>query len=97
MHVHSTNIKACVVFRQQKQRILSLDTEVEVFKRHISKEQELNEKLMMVLNKTEQEIAMVKKLMQQCNAKYDALKNEYATYSRMLHETEQALFRANTV
>ena len=36
-------------------------------------------------------------MLQQCMAKHEALKNEYATYSRMLHETEQGLNRATTV
>ncbi len=84
-------------FSQQQQRILSLETEIDGYKKAISKEQEGNEKLMMILAKTEQDIATVKKLLAQCIAKHDALKNEYATYTRMLHETEQALNRANAV
>ncbi len=36
-------------------------------------------------------------MLEQAQAKHDALKNEYATYTRMLHETEQALNRATTV
>ena len=86
-----------MLYSQQQQRILSLETEIEGYKRSISKEQEQNEKLTLILNKTEQDIATVKKQMQQCMAKHEALKNEYATYSRMLHETEQALNRATTV
>jgi septal ring factor EnvC (AmiA/AmiB activator) len=82
---------------QQEQRILSLQTEIEGFKRSISKEQEQNEKLTMILAKTEQDIVAVKKMLTVCQAKHDALKNEYATFTRMLHETEQALNRANTV
>ncbi|KAL5019139.1 hypothetical protein ScPMuIL_004861 [Solemya velum] len=39
---------------------------------------------------------MVKKQLTQCQAKHDALKAEYATLTRMLHETEQALNRAST-
>lgn len=81
---------------QQQQRILSLDTEIEGYKKSISSEQEGNEKWTMVLSKTEQDIATSRKLMAQCLAKHEALKNEYATYTRMLHETEQALARANT-
>jgi phage shock protein A len=77
--------------------ILSLETEIDGFKRQIQKEQEQNEKLTLILNKTEVDIAMVKKLLTQCLAKHEALKAEYATYTRMLHETEQALNRAMTV
>lgn len=84
-------------YSQQQQRILSLETEIEGYKRSIGKEQEQNEKLCLILNKTETDIATVKKLLQQCHTKHEALKNEYATYTRMLHETEQALNRASTV
>ncbi|XP_064620964.1 coiled-coil domain-containing protein 40-like isoform X2 [Lineus longissimus] len=81
---------------QQQQMILSLETEIDGFKRQIGKEQEQNEKLTLILNKTEVDIAMVKKLLAQVQAKHEALKAEYATYTRMLHETEQALNRAMT-
>lgn len=67
------------------------------FKKSISKEQEENEKLTMILAKTEAEITVIRKQMAQCQAKFEALKQEYAVYTRMLHETEQALNRANTV
>jgi chromosome segregation ATPase len=76
---------------------MSLETEIEGYKKSISKEQEQNEKLTMILSKTDADVAMVRKMLAQCHAKHDALKNEYATYTRMLHETETALQRANTV
>ena len=82
---------------EQQQRILSLETEIEGFKKSIYKEQEQNEKLMTINSKTENDITTMKRLLQICQDRHDALKNEYATYSRMLHETEQALNRANTV
>lgn len=77
--------------------MLSLETEIEGYKKSIFKEQEQNEKLTLILNKTERDIETVKKQLNQCQAKHDALKAEYATYTRMLHETEQALNRAVTV
>lgn len=77
--------------------MLSLETELEGFKKSIWQEQEQNEKLTLILNKTERDIETVKKQLSQCQAKHDALKAEYATYTRMLHETEQALNRAVTV
>lgn len=76
---------------------MSLETEIEAYKKTISKEQEQNEKLTLILNKTETDIATIKKMFNQCQAKHDALKAEYATYTRMLHETEQALNRASMV
>ena len=82
---------------QQQQRILSLETEIEGYKKSVQKEQEQNEKLTFIHNKTEVDIATAKKMLQQVQDKHDALKNEYATYTRMLHETEQALNRASIV
>ncbi|KAK6170441.1 hypothetical protein SNE40_018834 [Patella caerulea] len=81
---------------QQHQKILSLETEIDGFKKNISKEQEQNEKLCMILAKTERDIETVRKQLNTCQAKHDALKSEYTTYTRMLHETEQALHRAMT-
>ena len=82
---------------QEHQRIISLETEIDGYKRSTQKEQEQNEKLMMILNKAENDIATIRKQMAQCQTKLDALKNEYATYTRMLLETEQSLNRANAV
>ncbi|XP_052261678.1 coiled-coil domain-containing protein 40-like isoform X2 [Dreissena polymorpha] len=81
---------------QQQQKVLSLETEIEGYKKSIQKEQEQNEKLTLILNKTERDIETVKKQLAQCQSKHDALKSEYATYTRILHETEQSLNRAMT-
>jgi septal ring factor EnvC (AmiA/AmiB activator) len=86
-----------VFFSQQQQKVLSLETEIEGYKKSIQKEQEQNEKLTLILNKTERDIETVKKQLTQCQGKHDALKSEYATYTRILHETEQSLNRAMTV
>ncbi len=82
---------------QQQQKILSLETEIEGFKKSIQKEQEQNEKLCQILAKTNRDIDMVKKQMTTCQAKHDALKAEYTTFTRMLHETEQTLSKATAV
>ncbi len=74
-----------------------MEGEVEGYKKSVQKEQEQNEKLMFVHNKTEADIATTKKLLQQVQERHEALKNEYATYTRMLQETELALNRANSV
>lgn len=76
---------------------MSLETEIEGYKKSINKEQEENEKLTMILSKTDADILTVRKMFIQCQNKHEGLKNEYAIYTRMLHETEQALSRANTV
>ncbi|GFR74317.1 coiled-coil domain-containing protein 40 [Elysia marginata] len=78
----------------EEQHILSLATEIEGYKKSIMKEQEQNEKLTLILGKTEREIEVAKKCIAQIQAKHDALKAEYTTYTRMLNETEQALARA---
>ena len=70
---------------------------MEGYKKSIQKEQEQNEKLTMILGKTERDIESVKKQLAQCQARFDALKQEYTAYTRMLHETEQALNRAQAV
>ncbi|XP_076453125.1 coiled-coil domain-containing protein 40-like [Babylonia areolata] len=80
---------------QQEQKILSLETEMDGYKKSIQKEQEQNEKLTLILAKTERDIDSVRKQLTQCNNRFDALKAEYTTYTRMLHETEQALNRAS--
>ncbi|KAH9504072.1 Coiled-coil domain-containing protein 40 [Bulinus truncatus] len=88
---HSAMLDA---LNQQEQLILTLQTDLEGYKKTIQKEQEQNEKLTHILNKTEREIETAKKHIAQTQAKHDALMNEYSTYTRMLYETEQALGRA---
>jgi chromosome segregation ATPase len=43
----------------------------------------------------EGEIANVKRLLANCQAKFEAMKEEYAKYTRILHETEESLNRVN--
>lgn len=50
-----------IIIRQQEQYILTLATEIEGYKKSIQKEQEQNEKLTHILNKTEREIDGAKK------------------------------------
>ncbi|XP_039358353.1 coiled-coil domain-containing protein 40 isoform X2 [Mauremys reevesii] len=81
--------------RQSKHQLKSLETEIQVYKKSVTKEEERNELLASILNRSENDGNMSKKLIAQCTAKQDALKVEYSTYTRTLHETEQALSRAN--
>ena len=76
---------------------MTLLTEIEGYKRSIGKEQEQNEKLVRIHSNAESDMATAKRLFAQCTAKHNSLKIEYATCTRMLHETEQALSRANNV
>ncbi|XP_050775868.1 coiled-coil domain-containing protein 40 isoform X2 [Gopherus flavomarginatus] len=82
--------------RQSKHQLKSLETEIQVYKKSVMKEEERNELLASILNRSENDGNMSKKLIAQCTAKQDALKVEYSTYTRTLHETEQALSRANS-
>uniref|UniRef100_A0A8C3SS18 Coiled-coil domain containing 40 n=1 Tax=Chelydra serpentina TaxID=8475 RepID=A0A8C3SS18_CHESE len=75
--------------RQSKHQLKSLETEIQVYKKSITKEEERNELLASILNRSENDANMSKKLIAQCTAKQDALKVEFSTYTRTLHETEQ--------
>ncbi|XP_041075699.1 coiled-coil domain-containing protein 40 [Polyodon spathula] len=81
--------------RQSKQQVQSLDTEIEGYKKSITKEEEKNEQLTVILNRAEYDANMSKKLISQCLARQEALKAEYSTYTRTLNETEKALLRVN--
>ena len=68
-----------------------MNTELENYKKSIVKEQEHNEQLTLLLRKIETDINHVKRLIDQCEVKIEALKVDYMTYTRTLQETEQAL------
>lgn len=81
----------------QRQRIQAIETEIEGYRKSISKAQEQNEQITLMHNKIEADISMVKKLIAVSRNKQDVLKTEYSKYTRTLHETEQHLNRAETV
>ena len=81
----------------QRQQLQSLETEVDNYKKNITKEQERNEGLTMMVNKVEADIAHIKGQIDASEAKLELLKTEYTTYTRMLQETEQSLAKAITV
>ena len=81
----------------QRQRIQAIETEIEGYRKSISKAQEQNEQITLMHNKIEADISMVKKLMALSKNKQEVLKAEYSKYTRTLHETEQQLSRAETV
>lgn len=90
----SISLCAC---RETRHKLKSLEIEIEVYKKSISKEEERNELLASILNRSENDGNTSRKLIAQCVAKQDAMKVEFGTYTRTLQETEQALNRANTV
>lgn len=81
----------------QRQRIQAIETEIEGYRKSISKAQEQNEQITLMHNKIEADISMVKKLIGVSRNKQEVLKTEYSKYTRALHETEQQLSRAETV
>lgn len=86
-----------LISRLQLQRIDTMNTEMESYKRSIVKEQELNEKLTLVLNRTKYEIQNLDKLLQTNSEKSETIKQEISTYTRALEETQAMLNRVNTV
>ncbi|XP_075760219.1 coiled-coil domain-containing protein 40 isoform X2 [Pelodiscus sinensis] len=82
--------------RLSRHQLKSLETEIQVYKKSVTKEEERNELLARILNRSENDANMSKKLIAQSQAKQDALKVEFTTYTRTLHETEQALGRASS-
>ncbi|KAJ6658502.1 hypothetical protein lerEdw1_020057 [Lerista edwardsae] len=82
--------------RESRHKLKSLEVEIEVYKKSISKEEERNEMLASILNRSENDANTSRKLIAQSVSKQDAMKVEFGTYTRTLHETEQALSRVNT-
>lgn len=76
---------------------MSIETELDGYKRQISKAQEQNEHLTYMHNRIESDITSVKKQIGISLNKQEALKIEYSKYSRALNETEHQLSRAQTV
>ncbi|CAF0990364.1 unnamed protein product [Rotaria sordida] len=72
-----------------------MNTEMESYKRSIVKEQELNEKLTLVLNRTKYEIQNLEKLLQINTEKSETCKQEISTYTKALEETQLMLNRVN--
>ncbi|XP_061471789.1 coiled-coil domain-containing protein 40 [Rhineura floridana] len=81
--------------RESRHKLKSLEIEIEVYKKSIIKEEERNELLASILNRSENDGNTSRKLIAQSVTKQDAMKVEFGTYTRTLHETEQALTRAH--
>ena len=78
------------------QQQMAIETELGGYKRQIQKAQEQNEQLTYMHNRIEGDIAQVKRQTTISQNKQDTLRIEYSTYSRTLHETEQALTKIQT-
>ncbi|XP_064006810.1 coiled-coil domain-containing protein 40 [Pogoniulus pusillus] len=69
----------------------SLEADIHGCRKSIRKEEEKNELLVSCLSRSQSSANATKKLIAQCLSRQEALKVEYSTYVRVLHETEQAL------
>jgi septal ring factor EnvC (AmiA/AmiB activator) len=81
----------------QVDRLQSLSTEIDGYKRSIAKEQEKNETLTIQYRKLENDLSLVKRQMSVCESKREALRVEYSKFTRILQESEQDLTKATTV
>ncbi|KFV53143.1 Coiled-coil domain-containing protein 40, partial [Gavia stellata] len=74
----------------------SLEMDIYGCRKSIRKEEEKNELLVSTLSRSQNDANTTKKLIAQCLSRQEALKVESGTYTRILHETEQALNRTKT-
>ncbi|KAL6038043.1 hypothetical protein STEG23_019384, partial [Scotinomys teguina] len=77
--------------RECEHQIKSMDGEIEAYKRSIMKEEEKNENLARLLNRSETDAMLVQKMTTQCLAKQEALQSEFNTYQLALQDTEEML------
>ncbi|NXP23302.1 CCD40 protein, partial [Scytalopus superciliaris] len=76
-----------------RHELKSLEGDIHGCGKSIRKEEEKNELLVTILNRFQNNANVTRKLIDQCLLQQEALKVETGTYSRVLHETEQALVR----
>ncbi|XP_010887627.2 coiled-coil domain-containing protein 40 [Esox lucius] len=81
--------------RTAARQVRSLDTEIEGFRKSITREQERNEHLTALLNRAQLDGATSKKLISQCQSRQEALQAQYSTYMRTLQETDRTLARVD--
>ncbi|RLV92042.1 hypothetical protein DV515_00013947 [Chloebia gouldiae] len=71
----------------------SLEGDIHGCGKSIRKEEEKNENLVRLLNRSQNDASVTRKLIAQCLLEQEALQVETGTYTRVLHETEEALSR----
>ncbi|XP_067164571.1 coiled-coil domain-containing protein 40 isoform X3 [Apteryx mantelli] len=76
-----------------RHELKSLEIDIYGCRKSIRKEEEKNEMLVTILSRSQNDANMTKKMIAQCLSRQEALKVESNTYTRILHETEQALSR----
>jgi len=75
----------------------SIETNIHGYRKSIRKEEEKNEMLVTILNRSCNDANTTKKLIAQCLSKQEALKLETGTYTHVLEETQQAISRIKMV
>ncbi|XP_063031924.1 coiled-coil domain-containing protein 40 isoform X2 [Melospiza melodia melodia] len=71
----------------------SLEGDIHGCGKSIRKEEEKNESLVRLLNRSQNDASVTRKLIAQCLQEQEALQVQAGTYTRVLHETEEALSR----
>ncbi|NWR42238.1 CCD40 protein, partial [Regulus satrapa] len=75
----------------------SLEGDIHGCGKSIRKEEEKNENLVSILNRSQNDASVSRKLIAQCLLEQEALQVQTSTYTRALHETEEALSRTKMV
>ncbi|NWY31819.1 CCD40 protein, partial [Pheucticus melanocephalus] len=71
----------------------SLEGDIHGCGKSIRKEEEKNENLVRLLNRSQNDASVTRKLIAQCLLEQEALQVQTGSYTRVLHETEEALSR----
>lgn len=77
--------------RLANDQVRSLDTEIEGYKKSITKVEEQNEHLTLRLNRAQTDSTTSRKLITYSQNHQEVLQAQYSTYTRMLQETEKTL------
>lgn len=75
----------------------SLEGDIHGCGKSIRKEEEKNETLVSLLNRSQNDASVTRRLIAQCLLEQEALQAQTGTYTRVLQETEQALSRTKMV
>lgn len=103
MMVQHTNQSSVMIFHplclssKYRHDLKSLEADIHGCRKSIRKEEEKNELLVSCLSRSQSSANATKKRIAQCLSRQEALKVEYSTYVRILHETEQALNKTKRV
>uniref|UniRef100_A0A8C9NFB0 Coiled-coil domain 40 molecular ruler complex subunit n=1 Tax=Serinus canaria TaxID=9135 RepID=A0A8C9NFB0_SERCA len=81
------------VVTQELRDLKSLEGDIHGCGRSIRKEEEKNENLVRLLNRSQNDASVTRKLIAQCLLEQEALQAQTSTYTRVLRETEEALSR----